>query len=264
VVITTRKEESLISDLAETFDNLNRYKLKLNPTKCSFGVSAGQLLGFLVSSRGIEANPEKIQAILMMGKPTKLHDVQKLAERVAALSRFVARLGEKALPFYALMKKSDDKFEWMEEADTAFAQLKKVLSTPPVLVAPKEKEPLLYIAATRQVVSIVLVVERSEEGKAHGVQRPVYFVGEVLSPTKQRYPHYQKLAYNVFTIARKLRQYFVVHPIIVVNEAPLSNILNNPLATGRVSLWGIELSPLDITYEKRKAIKSQVLPDFTA
>jgi hypothetical protein len=111
VVITSRKEESLISDLAETFDNLNRYKLKLNPTKCSFGVSAGQLLGFLVSARGIDANPEKIQAILIMGKLTKLHDIQKLAGRVAALSRFVARLGEKALPFYALMKKSDDIFE---------------------------------------------------------------------------------------------------------------------------------------------------------
>jgi hypothetical protein len=95
-----------------------------------------------------------------------------------------------------------------------------------------------------------LVVERSEEGKAHGVQRPVYFISEVLSPTKQRYPHYQKLAYSVFTTAWKLRQYFAVHPIIVVNEAPLSNILNNPSATGRVSLWGIELSPLDITYEK--------------
>jgi hypothetical protein len=95
VVITTRKEESLISDLAETFDNLNRHKLKLNPTKCSFGVSAGQLLGFLVSARGIEANLEKIQAILTMGKPTKLHDVKKLAGRVAALSQFVARLGEK-------------------------------------------------------------------------------------------------------------------------------------------------------------------------
>jgi hypothetical protein len=77
-----------------------------------------------------------------MGKPTKLHDVQKLAGCIAALSRFVARLGEKALPFYALMKNSDDKFEWTEEADVAFAQLKKVFSTPPVLVAPNEKEPL--------------------------------------------------------------------------------------------------------------------------
>jgi hypothetical protein len=237
VVITIRKEDSLISDLEETFDNLNRYKLKFNPTKYSFSVSAGQLLGFLVSARGIEVNPDKIQAILTMGKPAKLHDVQKLARRVAALSRFVARLGEKALPFYALMKKSDDKFEWTEEADTAFAQLKKVLSTPPVLVAPKEKEPLLlYIAATHQVVSTVLVVERSEEGKVHGVQWLVYFLSEVLLPTKQRYLHYQKLAYSVFTTARKLRQYFTVHPIIVVNEAPLSNILNNLAAIGRVSL----------------------------
>jgi hypothetical protein len=90
VVITIRNEESLISDLQETFDNLDRCKLKLNLTKCSFGVSAGQLLGFLVSARGIKANPEKIQAILTMGKPAKLHEVQQLAGRVAAVSRFVA------------------------------------------------------------------------------------------------------------------------------------------------------------------------------
>jgi hypothetical protein len=106
-------------------------------------------LGFLVSTRGIEANQEKIQAILTMGKPAKLHEVQQLTGCIAALSQFVARLGEKALPFYALMKKSHKKFEWIEEADAAFSQLKKVLSTPPVLVAPKEREPLLlYIAAT--------------------------------------------------------------------------------------------------------------------
>jgi hypothetical protein len=89
--------------------------------------------------------------------------------------------------------------------DTSFLQLKKVLSTPPVLVAPKEREPLLlYITATHQVVSMVLVVERSEEGKAHGVQRRVYFLSEVLSPSKQCYPYYKKLVYSVFTTARKL------------------------------------------------------------
>jgi hypothetical protein len=168
MVITTREEATLIGDLWETFDNLNRYKLKLNTTKCSFGVPVGQLLGFLVSARGIEVNPEKIQAILTMAKPTKLHEIQQLAGQVAALSRFVARLGEKALPFYALMKKSDKKIEWTEEADQAFAHLKKLLSTLPVLVAPKEKEPLLlYIASIHQVVSTVLVIERSEEGKTH-------------------------------------------------------------------------------------------------
>jgi hypothetical protein len=99
VVITTRKEEALISDLKETFDNLDRYKLKLNRTKCSFGVSVGQLLGFLVSARGIEANPEKIQAILTTGKPAKLHEVQQLEGRIVALSRFVATARRKGPPF---------------------------------------------------------------------------------------------------------------------------------------------------------------------
>jgi hypothetical protein len=101
------------------------------------------------------------------------------------LSRFIAWLGEKALPFYALIKKLDKKFEWIEEADVAFTPLKKVFSTLPVLVAPKEKEPLLlYIAATYQVISTVLVIKRSEEGKTHGVQRPVYFLSKVLSLSK--------------------------------------------------------------------------------
>jgi hypothetical protein len=90
VVITTREEATLIGDLRETFDNLDMYKLKMNPTKCSFGVPAGQLLGFLVSARGMGANPENIQAILTMVKPTKLHEIRQLAERVATLSRFIA------------------------------------------------------------------------------------------------------------------------------------------------------------------------------
>jgi hypothetical protein len=104
-----------------------------------------------------------------MGKPTKLHDVQKLTGRIVALSRFVARLEKKALPFYALMKKSNDKFEWTEEADTTFAQLKKVLSMPPVLVVPKEKEPLLlYIVATHQVVSTVKEVKKEKPTVSRG------------------------------------------------------------------------------------------------
>ena len=88
------------------------------------------------------------------------------------------------------MKKSD-KFEWTPQADATFAELKALLSTQPVLAAPITKEPLLlYIAATGQVVSTILTVEREGEGKAYKVQRPVYYVSEVLTPSKQRYPHY--------------------------------------------------------------------------
>ncbi|KAK1695913.1 hypothetical protein QYE76_012610 [Lolium multiflorum] len=161
-------------DLKETFDNLDKFCLKLNPTKCSFGVRAGELLGFLVSARGIEANPEKIQAIATMRKPTKLKEIQQLTGRVEAVSRFVARLGEKALPFYALIKQGE-KFQWNEEEDRAFEDLKRTISTPPILVAPKEKEPLfLYIAATPQVVSTALVVEREEEGKLHRLRAKIF------------------------------------------------------------------------------------------
>lgn len=139
-----------------------------------------------------------------MQKQTKLKEIQQLTGRVATLSRFVARLGEKALPFYALIKQGE-KFEWNEEADRAFEHLKRTISASPILVAPKKKEPLLlYIAATPQVVSTTLVVEREEEAKIHGVQWPVYFISKVLSPLKQRYPQYQKLAYGVFMTIRKL------------------------------------------------------------
>jgi hypothetical protein len=123
---------------------------------------------------------------------------------------------------------------------------------------------LLYIAATNQVVSSVLVVERAEEGKEHGMQRPVYYLRKVLSPTKQRYPHYQKLAYAIYMTGKKLPHYFECRSIIVVASNPVSSILNNPDAIGRVSLWGVTLGPWEITYQCQSAIKSQVLPHFIA
>jgi hypothetical protein len=127
----------------------------------------------------------------------------------------MSKLDEKALPFYRLLRKTDN-FTWTEEAQAAFDDLKHRLSTSPVLVTPRDKEPmLLYIAATNQVVSSALLVERAEDGKEHGVQRPVYYLSEVLSPTKQRYPHYQKLAYAIYMTGKKLPHYFECHSIIV-------------------------------------------------
>jgi hypothetical protein len=198
IVIKSGKVDSLLDDLQETFANLDRYSIKLNPKKCSFRVPTGLLLGYLISQRGIEGNPEKIQAIINMQPPKTRRHVQQLAGRLAALSRFISKLGQKALPFYRLLWKMD-KFTWTEEAQAAFDDLKHRLSMSPVLVTPREKEPmLLYIAAINQVVSSALVVKRTEDSKEHRVQRPVYYLSEVLCPTKQRYPHYQKVAYAIY------------------------------------------------------------------
>ena len=122
IVVKSREKETLVDDLRETFDNLRVYKMMLNPAKCVFGVPAGNLLGFLVSHRGMEANPEKIKAITSLAKPACINDVQRLAGRIAALSRFISRLGEKAMPQYQMMKKTDS-FTWSDTANTAFEDL---------------------------------------------------------------------------------------------------------------------------------------------
>ncbi|KAK1662977.1 hypothetical protein QYE76_051136 [Lolium multiflorum] len=119
---------------------------------------------------------------------------------------------------------------------------------------------LLYIAATNRVVSVVVVVEREEEGKT--VQRPVYYLSEVLSSSKQNYPHFQKMTYGVFMAATKLKHYFEEHPMKVVSEAPISDIMGNKDASGRIAKWAIQLSPYVPVYERRDAIKSQALADF--
>ncbi|KAK1645482.1 hypothetical protein QYE76_063287 [Lolium multiflorum] len=149
VVITSKKGTTLIEDLKETFDNLDKLRLKLTRRSAPL-VFLGELLGFLVSARGIEANPEKIQAIVTMSKPTKLKEIQQLTGRVKALRRFVAMLGEKELPFYALIKQGE-KFQWNEEADRAFENLKRTISTPPILVAPKRRNPSCYTSQPHRV-----------------------------------------------------------------------------------------------------------------
>ncbi|XP_059458240.1 uncharacterized protein LOC132187819 [Corylus avellana] len=116
-----------ILDLQETFATLKKYGMKLNPSKCAFGVSSGKFLGYMVSSRGIEANPEKIQAVLDMQSPRNLKQLQQLTGRIAALNRFISRSTDKCLPFFKVLRKA---FEWTNECEEAFGQLKEYLMSP--------------------------------------------------------------------------------------------------------------------------------------
>jgi hypothetical protein len=183
---------------------------------------------------------------------------------MAALNRFISRLGEKGLPFFKILKKSG-KFEWTNEANDAFEKLKAYLTSSPVLTPPMKKEDmLLYIAATTMVVSVAIIVEREEEAHVFKVQRLVYYVSVVLSDSKVQYPLVQKLLYAILIASRNLRHYFDDHKITVVIDFILGNILHNQDATGRISKWAIELGALNIEFTPCKAIKSQALIDFIA
>jgi hypothetical protein len=115
---------------------------------------------------------------------------------------------------------------------------------------------MLYIATTNMVVSVVIIIEREEEGHVYKVQRPVYYISEVLLDSKIRYPHVQKLLYALLIISRKLRHYFDGHKITVVTDFPLGDILCNRDATGHISRWAVEIRALNIDFTPRKAIKS--------
>jgi hypothetical protein len=164
IVVKTRKADNLVNDLNIAFGCLRANGVKLNPEKCVFGVPRGMLLGYIVSQRGIEANPEKVAALERMGPIRDLKGVQRVLGCLAALSRFVSRLDENGLPLYRLLKKHE-RFSWTAEAQEALDKLKASLTHAPILTPLQDSEPLhLYMAATTQVVSAVIVVERTEEG----------------------------------------------------------------------------------------------------
>jgi hypothetical protein len=158
--------------------------------------------------------------------------------------------------------KMSDHFAWTPKAQEALDSLKNMLKSPLILAAPAPEDlMLLYIAMTTQVVSAALMVEREELGRSLKVQRPVYFMSEVLSNLKTRYSQMQKLVYAILMTKRKLHHYFDAHPIIVVSKYPLGEVIQNPEAEERIAT---RADGAEISYAPRSTIKSQVLADFVA
>ncbi|XP_075473861.1 uncharacterized protein LOC142504905 [Primulina tabacum] len=236
ILIKTREVSCFIDDLAEIFTTLKQYGIKLNPAKCVFGVRSGKFLGFLVTDRGIEVNPKKIKAIIDMISPQSVRDVQKLTGRIAAFFEESTKV-------------------WL--CEQAFQDLKKHLAELPVLIKPELGEKLwIYLSATEYAVSSVLVKEEGAD------QKPVYYVSHALRGAELKYSEVEKIALALVMTARKLRPYFLSHPIMVLTNSPLGRIMTHTEVSGRMIKWTVELGEYDIEYKPRVAIKAQALTDF--
>jgi ribonuclease HI len=262
IIVKSMKQDDHIADLHETFANFRQAGLRLNPKKCVFGVKKGKFLGCLVSTKGIEANPNKIEAIIQMEPPNTKKGAQRLVGRLASLNRFISRLVERNLPFFEILKLAEV-FQWGPAQLRVFEELKQYLInlttlTPPSLGAPL----LLYVAASHSAVSAALVQEK-QDGQVKK-QAPAYFVSEVLRLTKKNYTKLEKVLYAVLMASRKLWHYFQAYHIIVPSSLPLKDIMRNREATGRIKKWAAELKEFSIDYVHRSTIQSQALADFIA
>ncbi|XP_016200019.1 uncharacterized protein LOC107641025 [Arachis ipaensis] len=245
--------------------------MRLNPLKCAFAMEAGKFLGFIITQRGVKANPEKCQAVLQMKSPGHVKDVQRLAGRLTALSRFLGASAAKALPFFNLMRKGIV-FEWTPACEEAFNHFNEILATPPVLGKPEVGEPLyLYLAITEEALAVVLV---RKEGK---VQHPIYFVSKALQGAELRYSKLEKLSdARSRTEIQQIREASTGTPnlfpqttaILPRSPSGRENGPGNPPGapktrlSGKEMTWAIELSQYDLRYEPRHAIKAQAMADF--
>jgi hypothetical protein len=258
MLVKSLREEDHISDLLQVFDILWESRLRLNASKCTFGVSSGKFLGHVVCRRGIEVNPDQIAALVDLAEPKNIKQLQRLTGMVAALSRFISKSVDRCKPFFRLLGKRN-KFIWDEECSAAFQEIKTYLSTPPCLSIPIPGEPLfLYLAVSNHAVSAVLVRELCKE------QRPVFFVSKAMDETELRYLSLEKAALAVLQAAKKLPHYFQSNIVRVLTDHPLKMLLQRSDFSGRITKWGVYLGSLGVEYKPRTAIKGQVLAEFLA
>ncbi|KAL2245842.1 UNVERIFIED_CONTAM: Transposon Tf2-11 polyprotein [Sesamum indicum] len=245
MLVKSVKEQDHVTDLEECFQILKAFGMKLNPAKCTFGVRGRKFLGYMISERGIEANPEKISAIMNMRPPKSINEVQKLAGKLASLNRFISRSVDKGLHFFKILC-SVEKFEWDKSSQEAFDALKRFY----LFAASIDK-----IKNGRNPLPLLGNFSRCEH-------HPVYYVSRMLQGAESRYSQIEKLALSLITVARKLRPYFQSHQVGVLTNHPLKQVLSSPELSGRMVKWAVELSEFGVEFQPRPAIKAQALADF--
>ena len=223
MLVKSKQHLNHVGNLQEAFELLRAYDMKLNPSKCAFGVSVGRFLGFMVTRRGREANSAQLRAILESLAPAFRKGVQQLTGRLAALGRFISRFTDCLKTFFSTLKGANRAW-WNEECDEALTAIKQYLAEPPILASPESGETLfVYLAVSDVSVSTALFKE--DENRK---QRPLFFVSKSLADAETRYNHLEQTALALMVAMKKLCPCFQAHPIVVLTDLPLRSTIHKP------------------------------------
>ena len=227
MVVKSKLVSEHLADLTSIFEILREHKLRLNASKCSFGVGSGKFLGYMVTHRRIEVNPDQIKDINNLQPPRNPKEVQKLTRMMVALNQFISRSAERCRPFFLLLHKWKE-FEWSKECVMAFQELKQYLSHPSIMSSPVMDEVLFaYIAVALYDISLVLIRVDS------GIQRLVYYVSKSLNEAEVRYLPLEKAILAV--VHASLPYYFQAHTVVMLTQFPLKSVLRSADYTGRIA-----------------------------
>ncbi|KAJ9697179.1 hypothetical protein PVL29_009102 [Vitis rotundifolia] len=260
MIVKSRCRVGHLTALERFFERIRKFRLRLNPKKCMFGVTSGKLLGHMVSERGIEVDPDKIKAILDMPTPKTEKEIRGFLGRLQYISRFIARLTDICEPIFRLLRKNQPTV-WNDDCQLAFEKIKEYLLSPPVLVPPMPGRPLLLYLSVSDMALGCMLAQLDDSGK----ERAIYYLSKRMLEYEMRYVMIERLCLALVWATRRLRHYMTEYSVHLISRLdPLRYLFDRPALTGRLMRWLVLLTEFDIQYVSQKSIKGSIVADHLA
>ena len=234
--------------------------MRLNPKKCTFGVISGKLLGHIVCERGIEVDPEKIKAILDMPAPRTKKEIIGFLGRLQYISRFIARPTDICEPIFRIMRKNQPTV-WNDHCQRAFEKIKECLLSPPVLVPPTSRRPLLLYLSVSDIDLGCMLAQLDDSGK----EQAIYYMSKRMLEYECKYIMIDRLCLALVWATRRLKHYVTEYSIILVSRLdPLIYSFDRPVLIGRLMRWLVLLTEFNMQYVTQKSVKGSIVADRLA
>ncbi|RVW68713.1 Retrovirus-related Pol polyprotein from transposon 17.6 [Vitis vinifera] len=259
MIVKSRGRADHLDALERFFERIRKFRLRLNPKKCTFGVTSGKL-GHMVSERGIEVDPDKIKAILDMPAPKTEKEIRGFLGRLQYISRFIARLTDICEPIFRLLRKNQPTV-WNDDCQFAFEKIKEYLLSPPVLVPPTPGRPLLLYLSVSDMALGCMLAQIDDLGK----ERAIYYLSKRMLEYEMKYVMIERLCLALVWATRRLRHYMTEYSVHLISRLdPLRYLFDRPALTGRLMRWLVLLTEFDIQYVSQKSIKGSIVADHLA